>query len=92
MPIDLLALGRQVLQDPTCRDFLIGDPPRPVTNLEMYAATVWHMHDTNERIRLHGCCGGEMSESGRCPESGRMCPLYLKAKRIERQTFHQEQA
>lgn len=91
MQTDLLELGRQVFHDPTCRDLMIGDPPQPLTNIEMHAAIIWHMHDVAERIRRDGCCGGEMSESGRCPESGRMCPLYLKAKRIEQQTFHQEQ-
>lgn len=90
MKPELLELGRQVATDPTCRDFSIGHPPRTLTNLEMHAFIGWRRLDVDRRIRRNGCCGAELSESGRCPESGRLCPLFLKAKRIERQTFHQE--
>jgi len=87
MQIDLLALGRQIDHDPTCRDLMIGDPERPMTNIEMHAFTLWHQEQIQQRIAKDGCCGGEMSESGRCPETGHACPLYMAAKKIERQVF-----
>lgn len=85
---ELLELGRQVFTDPTCRELMIGDPPRPLTNVEMHAAIAWHHRVIDDVIERDGCCGGEMSESGRCRETGRMCPQFLKARRIEREVFH----
>lgn len=86
--VELLELGRQVFADPTCRELMIGDPARPLTNVEMHAFVLWSQDQIQRRIERDGCCGGEMSESGRCRQTGRMCPLLLKAKRIERQVFH----
>lgn len=91
MQTDLLALGRQIANDPTCHELMIGDPERPVTNQEMAAYCAWVRHEIQQRISRDGCCGGEMSMSGRCPETGHPCPMYMAAKKIERQTFHKEQ-
>jgi hypothetical protein len=84
-----MRLGEEVANDPTCRDFMRQG--RPLTNVEMDAFVAWSQDQIQRRIKRDGCCGGEMSMSGVCPETGRPCPVYLKAKRIERQTFHQEQ-
>lgn len=85
---DLLELGRRLANDPTCRQGMIGDPPRPMTNVEMHAFVMHRRHELRVRIERDGCCGGQMSMSGRCPESGQPCPQFLKAKRIEREVFH----
>lgn len=84
---DLLELGRRIAIDPTCQDFRIGDPPRPMTNVEMFAFVCYRRHERNVRIERDGCCGGRMSDSGRCPETGGMCPLFLAAQKIERKVF-----
>jgi hypothetical protein len=88
MTPELLELGRQVATDPTCRNMLRGDPPRPLTNVEMHAASGWINQQVTDRIDRDGCCGGTMSMSGRCPETGRYCPHFKQARRIERQVFH----
>ena len=38
---DKLALGRQIAYDPTLKGGMIGDPPRPLTNVEMEAYTAY---------------------------------------------------
>lgn len=90
MTTDLLALGRQIANDPTCHELMIGDPERPLTNTEMHAFVFWNQDQIQQRIARDGCCGGEMSISGRCPETGHACPQFLQAKRIERDVFHQK--
>jgi hypothetical protein len=85
---ELLELGHQVATDPTCRDLMRGDPPRPLTNVEMMAVHTWHTDQIWTRIDRDGCCGGQMDDWGMCPETGRSCPLFRKAQQIEQQTFH----
>lgn len=87
---ELLELGRRVAADPTCHDLMIGDPPRPMTNVEMHAFICWSFKQTREKIARDGCCGGPMGESGYCPQTGRRCAMWKKAKMIERQTFQGE--
>jgi len=87
---EYLALGERIAQDPTCRNMMIGDPPRPLTNVEMQAMWIWAARQVDQRVARDGCCGGPISESGRCPETGRACPLFLKAKTIERRTFQEQ--
>jgi hypothetical protein len=60
---------------------------RTISNLEMAAAIAFRQATVNERIQANGCCGGQMSDSGRCPETGRTCPLYLTAERLQRRVF-----
>lgn len=84
----LLELGRQLAADPTCQQLEVGDPPRPLTNVEMSALLAWHDHQLQELIKRDGCCGGQITADGRCPENYFPCPLYRAARRIERQTFH----
>lgn len=43
-----------------------------------------------EQIDRDGCCGAEMSITGRCPETGHPCPMFLKAKKIEKDVFKPE--
>ena len=80
-----MRLGEEVANDPTCRDFMRQG--RPLTNVEMHAFTIWSQDQIQQRISRDGCCGGEMSMSGRCPETGHLCPLFEKARRIEWKTF-----
>jgi len=88
MTPELLELGRQVATDPTCRDMRIGPTQRLLTNVEMDAAAIWLRWQVLDRINRDGCCGGTMSMSGRCSETGRYCQLFKRAQRIERQVFH----
>lgn len=90
MTPELLELGRQVATDPTCRRMMRGDPPRPLTNLEMFAAAEWIAAQIQSRVERDGCCGGTISPTGRCPETGRPCPLWQAAQRIEHRTFPKE--
>jgi hypothetical protein len=64
-----------------------GDPPRPLTNIEMHAAVFWSQEQIQSRIDRDGCCGGPMDQWGRCPETGRPCALVKQARRIERSVF-----
>jgi hypothetical protein len=86
-PDDPPPLGQRVMRDQTCHAGYIGDPPRPLTNVEMHAAVVWSQERIQARIDRDGCCGGSMDQWGRCPETGRMCALVKQAKRIERSIY-----
>jgi hypothetical protein len=87
---ELLELGREVMTDPTCRWMKRGTPPRPLTNLEMFAASLWAKSQIEERIERDGCCGGRIGMAGTCSETGHPCPLWKKSKRIEQDTFQRE--
>lgn len=80
-----MRLGEEVANDPTCRDFMRQG--RPLTNVEMDAYSYYKQRLWESTIGRDGCCGGDVSMSGRCPESGRMCPMFEKARRIEWKTF-----
>lgn len=84
-----MRLGEEIANDQTCHG--MERHSRPLTNVEMDAYVYWKQRMWERTIKRDGCCGGEVGASGRCPQSGRMCPLYEKAREIERQTFHQEQ-
>lgn len=44
-----------------------------------------------DRIARDGCCGGQMSMSGRCPETGHICPMFLKAEKIQKRVFEPQE-
>jgi hypothetical protein len=46
---ELYERGKRIANDPTLQGMLIGDPPRPVTNVEMLA--VLHYRRTLEQRR-----------------------------------------
>jgi hypothetical protein len=81
-----MRLGEEIANDQTYHS--MERQGRPLTNVEMDAFVYWKQRMWERTIKRDGCCGGEIRASGRCPQSGRMCPLYEKARKIEWQTFH----
>jgi hypothetical protein len=60
---------------------------RPPTNIEMvdYIHHKWDEHYA--KVDRDGCCNKEIKAGGICPETGRMCPMYREAMRVEKATF-----
>jgi hypothetical protein len=81
---ELLQLGECVTKDPTRRGFLIGDPPRPVTNVEMHAACLFRRREV-ERAAAAGTCQCEDGPyiGGACRHVAAVrCPLWTEAEKI----------
>lgn len=62
---------------------------RPPTNIEMFEYIQKKRDEHYAKVDRDGCCGGELMAGGICPETGRMCPMYKEAMRIERATFRE---
>lgn len=91
---DLLQLGRQLL--PRVAGWYVLDEAgwRPLGVFEMTALSAVRKAEIQQLIDRDGCCGGPISDYGRCPRTGHICPLYRDAKRIEQKTFshsHEDQ-
>jgi hypothetical protein len=81
---EFLALGERVTNDPTRRGFLIGDPPRPITNVEMHASCLYR-RDQVERVANAGTCQCVEGPyiGGQCRSVAAIrCPLWTEAAKI----------
>lgn len=74
-----LKLGREVAEDPTCKD--MSRQGRPLTNAEMNAFCQFHRHQAIARTQKNGCCEScTPSTEGFCWDIKGVCPRFSEAR------------